>query len=177
MSEADLPVPLLWVAGVLLVVLGRHLYWLFVGVAGFAFGLLFGIRFIHVGPEWLALLLGLLLGAGAALLAVFFQKVAVGAVGFLGGGLLLLLLADALDWQLGGWVWLAALAAALVGALLTRALFEVALAVLSALLGASFIVRAAGWEDPQASLFLLAIAGAGVAVQLLTARRPKRAAD
>ncbi|MDX1502263.1 MAG: DUF4203 domain-containing protein [Thermoanaerobaculia bacterium] len=164
----------LWVAGGLLLVAGRRLYWLFVGVAGFVVGFLLAERLGLPGPDWAGLLAALLLGALAAMLAVFFQKVAVGAVGFLGGAALALVVGDTLAWGLSGWIWLVALVCGVVGAVLTRALFELSLVLLSSLAGASLVVQGAGWTDPEATVALLLLAGAGILVQLVSGRGRRR---
>jgi hypothetical protein len=73
-------------AGALLLVLGRKLFWLFVAVVGFATGLMLATRFFQTQPEWLQLLIGIGFGLVGALLAYFFQEIAIAVAGFLAGG-------------------------------------------------------------------------------------------
>ncbi len=74
--------------GALLLAFGRRLFWLFVGVCGFAAGLYVASQLVAAQSEWLALLVALSAGAVGALLAIFFQRLAVGVAGFLGGALI-----------------------------------------------------------------------------------------
>ena len=96
------------------------------------------------------------------------------AIGFLGGAAFALSAGEALAWQLGPWIWLAALLAGLVGALLTRALFEIGLIVLSSLAGASLVVQGTSLRDPEASAAQVVRAAAGGVVQLQSHRRGGR---
>lgn len=76
--------------GLLSLFLGRKLFWLFVGISGFLLGLLIGgVVGIGNGWDWPAILLvGLLLGGGAAVLSIYLQKPMASLAGFMMGGLL-----------------------------------------------------------------------------------------
>ena len=162
-------------AGILLLLLGRKLYWVFVGLAGFVAGFLLAETLLETSSEWLALLAGLLFGAVAALLAVFFQKLAVALAGFVVAFIAVLWWASGTGWDPGFWLWVVAGLAGFLGAMLTRWLFELALIVFSSLLGAVLIVRAISWETDHAGLATFALASLGIAIQAWSGRRVERA--
>lgn len=76
--------------GLLSLFLGRKLFWLFVGISGFLLGLLIGgVVGMSNGWDWpVILLMGLLLGAGAAVLSIYLQKPMASLAGFMMGGML-----------------------------------------------------------------------------------------
>lgn len=157
-------------AGLVLLFAGRKLYWFLSGVAGFVVGLVLARTLLGGEDGTLHLLAAIVLAAVAAMAAVFFQRVIIGVVGFLAGGFLLLRAAELQGWPAGWWIWAAAIVAGLIGAWLTRILFEVGLMAISALIGASFVVEAVGWDGERAGLALLATAAAGFVVQFVTSR-------
>lgn len=142
--------------GGLLLVLGRKLFWLFVAAVGFAAGWAVATSLLHIEPEWLALVLAILVGVAGALLAHFVSRLAVGLGGFLAGGFLALSLAALLELQ-AVWIgWVAFVAGGILGALLLGAALEWALIGLSSLAGALLIV---GSLDLSPTVHLLALFG------------------
>src|SRR5687767_7172924 len=93
------------ILGGALLIAGRKLFWLFVGAAGFVAGLQLATQFWQ-GPELLAIVVGLVVGAIFAVLAIFLQGVAIGVAGFLAGGYILTALADILGLNQGAVSWL-----------------------------------------------------------------------
>src|SRR3974377_1590177 len=79
--------------GAAILLLGRKLFWLFVGAMGFVLGAEIATQVTH--EPVLILLVAIGLGILGALLAVLFQKVAVGLVGFFAGGRIAVALAAA----------------------------------------------------------------------------------
>lgn len=164
-----------WIAGLLLLGFGRRLYWLFCGVVGFFAGLYLLQGVVPEGPQWVTLLASLLAGAFGALVAVFFQKVALGVAGFLAGGYTAFWLAHQQGWGEGLWIWVGIAVAGICGALVVRWVFEVGLVLLTSLLGASFVVDAGGWsESPRVGVIFLALTAAGAVFQLVAGRRRKK---
>lgn len=160
-------------AGVLLLAFGRRLYWIFVGVAGFVVGYFLATEYLDLEGRGLVLVLAVAAGLLCAVLAVFFNKLAVGFVGFLAGFLALFWFADQLGWQPGWWILLVAILAGVLGSLLTRALFELGLIVFSSVAGASLVSQGAGWRDAHAAVLFLLLAFSGIFFQLFFARRKK----
>jgi hypothetical protein len=161
---------LAYAAGIVLLLLGRRLFWLFVGIVGFFTVYQLSLDSLHVAsPE----LFGILL-------AIFVQKVAVGAAGFLVGA-----------WMAAGFLGLAVeggphtlaaspgtialvLLAGILAAILALRLFSLALIVLSALAGAGLIVETAHFTGSSRTLLLVVLTLVGIAVQAgLTGRRAR----
>ena len=63
--------------GIAVLLLGRKLFWLFVGAVGFVIGLGLAFQLLVEQPEWLILIAALVIGLAGAVLAIFAQKVAV----------------------------------------------------------------------------------------------------
>jgi len=175
-SEAGLTGGVGLLVGVALLLLGRRLYWLFVGLAGFVVGFLLATRLFGAEPGWGALTIAVVVGLAAALLAVLFQKLAVTLAGFVAGGVLMLRGLAELGHPTSGWWWLLVLVAAIVGAVITRWLFEAGLIVLSSLLGAALVLQSSGLalESSTEGWAFLALAAFGIVVQALAVRRRRR---
>jgi len=151
--------------GVLLLIFGRRLFWLFVGLVGFLAGYSLAPQLLPNQPQAIALLVAILIGVLGALLAVVFQRLAVGIAGFLAGGYLLNALLAALGLAPGALWWLTYLIGGLIGFALVLALFDWALILLSSLLGASLIVQALALVSTTATLIYLVLAVVGIAIQ------------
>ena len=134
---------ILILVGLLPLFFGRRLFWLFVGVAGFLFGLTLAQSALADQPLLVQLLLGLLVGVVCAVLARFFVKpmAAVGAflaLAAVGVGIGAMLAAPI-------WLsWLLWLIFGLIGALLVGLYYEWALILASAGNGAAAIVAGLG---------------------------------
>lgn len=156
-------------AGVVLLVAGRRVYWLMVGLVGFVLGFSLTAQYLE-GPEWVMLVGGLIVGLLASGLAVLFQKVALGIAGFLIVGMAVLWWAEQMGWGDSWWVLALAGGAGLVGAYLTRSVFEVALIVLSSVFGATLLLEALQRPVDQISPLLVILVAVGVVIQASLAR-------
>ena len=87
------------------------------------------------------MLIALAVGLLGALLAYFFQKLVVGAAGFLAGAFIAARLVSYLGTQVKGWDWPIILIGGIIGIFLVYAIFEWALIILSSLAGAILIVE------------------------------------
>lgn len=165
--------------GLAMLLLGRKIFWIFVGVAGFAMGLFLAGRLFHEQPEVLLLVLGLLTGLLGAAVAIFFQRLALWMAGFLSGGYLALSLVAALAGSWGGRLpeWGIFLIGGVLGGILVAVLFDWALIVLSSLTGATLIVQAIPLNQLLSGLAFLTLLAFGIAVQanwLPQEKRPVR---
>lgn len=151
--------------GLLLLVLGRKLFWVFVGIVGFFFGLHFGQELLKGQPELFVLVAAVAIGLVGALLAIFLERLAVAIAGGAAGGLLalklvtLLGLTDSMSQTVGFFV------GAIVAALLVSALLDWALIVLSALTGAVMAVEPFHLTQPVELLAFVVLAVVGIMVQ------------
>lgn len=152
-------------AGMLLLLLGRRLFWLFVALVGFVVGLAIASRLLSEQPQWMVLLIGLGFGVIGALLAVFVQKLAIGLAGFLAGAYLMNVLIDTFNPGLGDVRWLVVLIGAVLAAVLLLAVFDWALIVISSLTGATLIVQSLEIEQVVRGVVLIVLLVIGVLVQ------------
>jgi Domain of unknown function (DUF4203) len=154
------------IVGLALLILGKKLFWLFVGAIGFIS--VSNTAAIHFNglPDWQILIIAAVAGLLGALLAIFFQKIVILLVGFYAGGYLVVSLSDtlsiappaALPWALfviGG----------LLGALLLYLLFDWTLIVLSSLAGAVFISQTIQTCLVPPAILLAVLSLAGVIIQ------------
>jgi hypothetical protein len=160
--------------GIGLLVAGRKLFWLFVAAAGFVLGAQVTIRTFN-GPEWLGLIIGIVVGLLFAALAVFLRAVAIGIAGFLAGGSILLGLANMIGFDPGGFSWLVYIAGGIIGVILVAFLFDWALITLSSLGGATLIVQALNLQGFGGLAYLILVI-LGVVIQGGALRREKRSA-
>jgi len=142
--------------GVALLFLGRKLFWLFVAVVGFVVGTGLASQFLQGQSEQFILVIGLLGGVIGALLAIFLQRLAVAAAGFVAGGYLMVTVLGWLGMGSQGVTWLPFLIGGVIGALLVVVMFDWALIFLSALVGAELVVNGLS-ARPSISLLLLVV--------------------
>jgi hypothetical protein len=153
------------VVGIALLTLGRKLFWLFVGVAGFVFGFSLATQFLHGQPDWIALVIALVAGLVGVLFALFLQRLAVGVAGFIAGGYILINLLNALGWQTGGVSWLPFVIGGIIGAVLVLILFDWALIILSSLTGATLIAQAIHFGPLITALAFIVLLILGIVIQ------------
>jgi hypothetical protein len=133
---------LLLAFGILLLLFGRRMFWLFVAVAGFVAGLTFATMYLHGQPELLILLLAIVVGVIGAFLAIMLEGLAILIAGFLAGGYLAttLLVILGVTQLAGAGYWIAYIIGGVIGLILVAALFDWAIIILSVLLGAQIIM-------------------------------------
>jgi drug/metabolite transporter (DMT)-like permease len=162
--------------GAALLLFGRRLFWLFVGVVGFMAGWYFAVGSWHHPPSGGLLLLALAAGVVGIVLALVAQKLAVAVAGFVFGW-------SAAAWMLGWQMtmlhpsqMLVLGAAGVVAALLALLLFDFTLILYSAVAGASLILEPVVRLGNDARLVLLVVLVViGVAVQSRWLERGRRA--
>ena len=151
--------------------MGRLLFWLFVGAAGFAAGVDLAVAFLENETAGLIVVVGLIAGLLGAVLALLAERLAIGLAGFVAGGYLLrylvdLVLAGELSMLVSAVVFILG---GTIGTILLLMIFEVALIILSSILGAALLLQvgsAAGLglsPSGEGLLFvLLTVVGIGV---------------
>jgi drug/metabolite transporter (DMT)-like permease len=127
------------ILGSIQLLLGRRIFWLMVGIAGFLVGLYVTVYTLN-SPAWLKILIGLGAGLIAALLAVVIPKPMAAIFAFLAFGLAAVLFASALGVQRGSTVyWIILVGTGLAGAILAFVLFDWALIIGTSLIGAGAV--------------------------------------
>jgi hypothetical protein len=157
--------------GLMMIVLGRQLFWLFVAGTGFVTTLEIVGQLAVAWPDWMMVIVALLVGVVGALLAIFLQEIAVGVGGFFAGGYIVMALLRLFEVQVPVLVWALPLIGAVVGVILALLTFDWALIVLSSLSGASILAQAVNLNRP---LTLAVFVGAfilGVVIQTRMMRR------
>ncbi|MBD3245517.1 MAG: hypothetical protein GF333_00715 [Candidatus Omnitrophica bacterium] len=150
--------------GTVVLLFGRKLFWLFVGVTGFIAGWQWGIRLFPEG-SMPTLVLALILGIAGILLAVFFQWLAVGAAGFFGGVSLSLSAMNALTGTVSRGELFWSLAAGLAGLIVMVMVFDWALIVISSFVGAALCTESFPAADAYLLPLFIVFSVLGIAVQ------------
>jgi hypothetical protein len=157
--------------GIVLLFLGRRLFWFFAGVAGFLVGMNLAEQFV-VGPQGTKLLIAIIAGIIGAVIAIYLRKVAVAIAGFIIGGYITVeLLREfalfppafvgahtagfSIPYIIGG----------IIGAVLLFMLFDWALIILSSLSGASLIVHSVTLQGISSQLLFVLLVIVGILVQ------------
>jgi hypothetical protein len=154
------------VLGILLLLFGRRIFWLFVAVAGFIAGLTFATQFMTGQPELVILLIAIVAGCVGAFLGIILEGVAILIAGFLAGGYLATALAVSLGLTNSAGDWVIYILGGVIGLLLVAALFDWAIIILSALLGAEIIMPFLNIPaSPSYWLVFLVLLAVGIVVQ------------
>ena len=152
-------------SGVVLLLFGRKMYWLFVAVAGFLAGVEIASSVLANQPVALVICLGLLAALAGALLAVLAQRVAFALGGLFAGGYLAVLAGPSLSGDVAALTWVLFALGGIVGALAAIWLMDWAIIALSSLAGAAAIVGALQFGASVGTAAFLALAIAGVVIQ------------
>jgi hypothetical protein len=160
--------------GVLLLVLGRKLYWLFIAVLGFILGYTFSESIFPGLTNLLTVLIGILAGSLCALLAIFLNQIAITLAGFLGGGLIASQLLAYLGFIDNGFSWVPFIIGGIIGTILAAIIFDWILIIFSSIVGA-FII-ASTWEilSLELNLMVLVLSLVGIAIQTIHFRREQK---
>jgi hypothetical protein len=126
------------VLGLIVLILGRKIFWLTVAIVGFLVGMELTDMFLADQPTWVLLAVGLAAGVVGALLAVLVQRVAFGLAGFFAGAYLTVIVAQSLG--AGDTSVILPIVGGVVGALIAVLLMDWAIIVLSCLVGAGVVV-------------------------------------
>ena len=160
------------ILGIVLLLLGRKLFWLFVALAGFYVGFEVARAVMAGEPQWLIWLAAAAVGLIGAILAMLFQRVAFGLGGLYAGGYLALLAAERFlpgDLGLGAFV-----VGAVAGAIAAVLIMDWAIIALSCMFGAALVVSSLGLGDIGRALTFAALVAAGIIAQRRLMRGPLR---
>ena len=161
------------IIGMLLLFIGRRLFWLFVACVGFASGYHYAQQIWGIHSPVLILILSIAAGAVGTIIAIFFQKAAIVIAGFAAGGYIVLTLFDQVARLPTQMVWLPYIIGGIIGAIVLFFAFDWALIVLSTLTGAILIVQMAAFNPGiEIALFIfLVIAGMAFQAKTMTGAR------
>jgi hypothetical protein len=151
------------ILGLILLVFGRKLFWLFVAIAGFLFGIQFAGLLLPHHPQWIRLLVALGAGFLGALLAILAQRVAFALAGFYGGAYLALIAAQ--SFRDGGVSIPLFVVGGVVGAIIAALIMDWAIIVISSFVGAGAVVHALVLGQRISIIVFLVLATLGILVQ------------
>ena len=163
-----------FIVGILLLTLGRKLFWLFVGGSGFVVAFYLTAELMPGQPTWVFLLVAIVAGLLGAWLAVSLQWLAVGVGGFLGGGYIAVVFVESLNLSIGGPEWAPFAFGGVIGAILLGALFNPALIVLSSLVGATLVADSLPLGSDSSLVVLVVATVMGIIVQSHMFRKGKK---
>jgi hypothetical protein len=167
----NLPIPILSVLiGAIVLFFGRKLFWLCVAAVGFAAGMEVAPQLIHEPSPVLQLTVALFLGFIGAFLALLLQKVAIAVAGFLAGGKLAMALVAAFISEGARYPAITFIVGGIIGAILLLSVFNWALIVMSAVVGAYLISHIVVLPPTGATLLFVGLAAIGIIVQASTFR-------
>ena len=162
------------IVGALLLGLGRKIYWLFVAAIGFAAGLALATRLLPNQTEWVMLLVALVFGVIGAVLAIFFQRLAISIAGFAAGALIVDALLKSISTSNSVLFYVLLIVGGIIGAVLVSVIFDWALILLSSVAGSLLIVQSlqlTGLVEVAVALVLFLV---GLSLQFGLMRREKR---
>lgn len=162
------------VIGLGLLFVGRKLFWLIMGSAGLILGFGLAQRLFEVQTYWVSLVIALFTGILGVVIAMEMEHFALGAAGFIAGGLCATAILDI--WQVGGGTvtWIAFGVGGILGTLLIAAVFDWAVILLSALWGA-YLIAGLSTFGTSGTLFIMGssfVFGVAGQVILLYGERP-----
>jgi hypothetical protein len=180
MQLQNLSPPIALALGAILLILGRKLFWIFVGAIGFLIGFNLAAQYLSDQSIWVILLVAVVAGIIGSVLAVVLQRVAIVIAGFLVGGYLAVQLLEMLEVNLSlaeGIDWLPYVLGGIVGAILLSVLFDWALILLSSLVGANLITPVINPEQEMATIVFVIVLLVGIVVQATLFRRERPPPD
>jgi len=165
---------ILLLLGILILLLGRRLFWLSVAALGFTLGVQMAPELFPHQPEIYVMAFGIFLGILGALLALLLQKIAISVAGFFFGGHLSVVLGHAFAIYRPEYFWLFFVTGGVLGAILMAGFFDWTLIFLSSILGAQLIVDALHFTPAMKLLCFVILAAVGIVFQasLIARRRP-----
>jgi hypothetical protein len=164
--------------GFAVLLFGRQLFWVFVGGVGFVLGVTLGGQLLATGPDWQVFVIGLVVGVLGAFCAVVFERMAVGAAGFLAGCAIAMQVMDIMALHPAHLIWsLLWLGGGVLGAVVVAALFDWALIVLSSAVGAFLVTDSIVMSPVNARVLSAVLLGVGIIVQAGRWKRSARTSD
>jgi len=138
------------ILGTILLTLGRRLFWVFIGCVGFVAGLQMAQLYFAFQPFWVIWAVALLFGLAGALLALFFQTLAIILGGYAAGSTITAYLMVLAGFTVTPVI---TIIGGIMGAILLYVLFDWAIIGLSSLVGATLIVQLIN-VTPQTSMII-----------------------
>lgn len=149
--------------GLVLAILGRKLFWLFVGLAGFLFGMTFSGIYLSGCAPWIVFVVSICVGVIGALAAIFLERLAFALAGFYAGAFLAITGTHAFGIDIHSLILF--MAGGIIGAIIAAWIMDWAIIVLSALVGAGAVVIGINLPPTIGAILFVILAAAGIAIQ------------
>jgi hypothetical protein len=157
--------------GIILLLFGRRLFWLFVAAIGFVAGMEIAQQITHNPSPLVVLVFALGLGILGAVLAILLQKFAIAVAGFISGGRLATALSAAFYMNHPENARVIFLIGGILGAILLLALFDSALILLTSVEGAHLISNLIVLPQMGCTIVMITLIVIGVLAQSAMLRR------
>jgi hypothetical protein len=157
--------------GIIVLTTGRKLYWLFVAVLGFVFGMYIARDIFQLNQDWMIQLIGLGTSVLTGIYGAFLRSKTIAVVSFIAGGYGASYVAGMLGYGSGELLfWIIFIVGGIFGLILLATSDEWALILLSSWAGATVVIK---YTHPRliiAVVVLLSLLLVGVLIQALTLR-------
>jgi len=159
------------IAGIVILFLGRQVFWLFVAALGAVEGGQVALTYFADRAPWVQVVAVILGGVLGAIIGMFLQPLAAAIVGFYAGGEVAQDLV--MRWGLTAptYAWLPFVIGGIAGAILMLLIFNWALIVLSSLYGATLIVQNTHFPAETQKILFLVLFVLGLVVQTALYKR------
>ena len=152
------------ILGAALLLLGRRLYWVAIGVLGFLMGAQLAEQWLAADQVMLRVLVAVCAGVLGAFVAVAFQRVAFALAGFFAAGYLALGVAESFELE-SNLALISFAVAGILGAIVASLLMDWAIITLTSLAGASAIALALNLSPAATFITFLVLAIIGIIFQ------------
>ena len=163
--------------GLILLALGRKLFWLFVGCIGFVAGYASVQQFGGGQSDMIVIFIAIFSGLAGALLAIFFQGVAIALAGFVAGAYTSMIISALIGLEGEPFVWVIYVIGGILGAVMLFLIFDWALILISSLSGASFITQTVEFGQDMETLLFIVLVIIGVSFQTVLLRQDRGKED
>jgi hypothetical protein len=151
--------------GIIFLIVGQRIFWLFIASLGFLFGVEFASTFFAGQVYWKTLLISVICGLLGLVCSLFLQELGIIVTGFIAGGYIFLSLWNLLGWRINEWGWLLFFLSGIIVSSLLLIFFNPVLIVLSSGIGAMIIIQALPTTPAMKILLFLLLFAFGVFVQ------------
>ena len=157
--------------GLLMITMGRQIYWLFVGGIGFIFGIILATQYYSGESDWVMIFIALLAGVAGALFAYSLDTVALIVAGLLTGGYLAYVLLLTLGFETDLIFRILIIVGGNIGLLLVLYNKDWALIILSSMGGATLFVQSTGYSQTVSLILFISLSILGVIIQTVRWRQ------
>ncbi len=154
------------VLGVILLMLGRKLFWLFAGMTAFIIGLEYARVFLPMQSDKVLLIIALVCAIIGLVLAFVFQKVGLRIAGFLAGGYISMMFIKELGFHISWLPWIIFILGGVLGIILVLVIFDWALIILSSLIGAFLIIQTTSFSLYLTKILFVLLVAVGIITQI-----------